>query len=172
MEMSPVLPVEIRGTLRSVIITNVCAAVGGALLLVLFIALLAGVPLALFPFFFACLVLYLVADTVNWIVRGIVLIRLDGEWLDIYRGASPSQTRIPVGQITDVHLHRRFGRQSLQILLGGEVVRLPGVTLYPGRKIWVTDDAFDGKEFGRFAAAALAYRKRPQPEASAGGATA
>lgn len=96
--------------------------------------------------------LYLVLDTAYWLWRGVHRAALGGGALHLWRGRELRHERIALAELTDAHLHRRLGRRSLQLLRGGRVVRVPGATFYPGRRVWITTDAFDHADFDRFAA--------------------
>jgi hypothetical protein len=153
--------VEIRGRFGSLLVVNVAAALAAGLMLVPVILIRPGITAGAFPVIWGMVVVWLAADTVYWRWRGVHRAVLDGEALHVYRGRTLVCERIPVSAITDVHLHRRLARRSLQILLGGEVTHVPGMTLFPGRKVWITSDAFDEADFDRFAEAALRYRGAP-----------
>lgn len=147
-----------RGSLGAFAAVNVAAAVVGGLLLAVAIGIRPGIGRSSFPLLYGLALLYLAADTVYWVRRGVHAAALEGDTLHVYRGSELRHERIPVAEITDVHLHQRLSRRSLQILLGGRVARVPGATFYPGRKVWITSDAFNLREFDGFAHAALRYR--------------
>lgn len=150
--------IELKGTAGSLVMVNVAAAVMGGLLLAGMIAIRPGIGRSAFPLLYGLALLYLVADTAYWMRRGVHAAALDGDTLHVYRGRGMRHETIALREITDVHLHRRLSRRSLQILLGGTVMRVPGATFYPGRKVWITSDAFDVAEFDRFAEAVQALR--------------
>lgn len=155
---SPSARTVLNGTAGSLLMVNVAAAVMGGLLLAGMIAIRPGIGRSAFPLLYGLALLYLVADTVYWMRRGVHAAALDGDTLHVYRGRDLRHEAIAVREITDVHLHRRLSRRSLQILLGATVMRVPGATFYPGRKVWITSDAFDLAEFDRFADAVQALR--------------
>ncbi len=158
--LAPVAPtepaIEIRASLGSFAAVNAVAALGGAAFLAAMIALRPGIIGSAFPVMYGVFLLYLALDTAYWLWRGVHRAALDGEALHLWRGRALRHERIPLGEFTDAHLHRRMGRRSLQLLRGGRVVRVPGATFYPGRKVWITSDAFDNAAFDRFAVAASA----------------
>ena len=155
---APATRVEMRGSVGAFAAVNVAAAVAGAVLLAMAIAVRPGIGRSAFPVLYGLALLYLAADTVYWMHRGVHAAALEGDTLHVYRGRALRHERIPVAQITDVHLHQRLSRRSLQILLGAKVVRVPGATFYPGPKVWITSDAFDLAEFDRFTEAAMRHR--------------
>ncbi len=108
-----------------------------------------GAPGA-FPWTFGILALWLMGDILLWRLNGVRSVRIDGEGLEVRRGWREVPQRIEMGRISEICLHQRGPRRSLQILLGQKAVRIPGIlTLYPGPKLWLTDDSFDHEEFSR-----------------------
>ncbi|HEY9054583.1 MAG TPA: hypothetical protein VIO60_07165 [Rectinemataceae bacterium] len=102
-----------------------------------------------FPWTFCILALWLMGDIALWELRGVRSVRVDGEGLEVRRGRKGVPQRIEAERISEICLHQRGPRRSLQILLGSKALRIPGfLTLYPGPKLWLTDDSFDHKEFG------------------------
>lgn len=158
---APTQRIEMRGSLGAFAAVNVAAAVMGALMLAAMIGVRPGIGRSSFPLLYGLALLYLAADTVYWLKRGVHVAALEGDTLHVYRGRELRHEQIPVAEITDVHLHQRLSRRSLQILLGDRVQRVPGFTYYPGRKVWITSYAFDLREFDRFAQAVLRYRTDP-----------
>ena len=132
-----------------IVATNIGAMVLGAVLLLL-VTLARGLfsPVLYLCF---CLVLafYMVGDVVLWWRRA------SGQSRSLmpgspFAGDRRRATWIPVSQITGVDVFSKLGRKVVNILTGGTVTRLPGVTLFSGPRIRVTSDAFNEGEFEAF----------------------
>ena len=103
-----------------------------------------------FPWTFGILAFWLLGDLALWQLHGVRSVRIDGEGLEVRRGWREVPRRIEMGRISEICLHQRGPRRSLQILLGQKAIRVPGIlTFYPGPKLWLTDDSFDHEEFSR-----------------------
>lgn len=102
-----------------------------------------------FLILWALLAAWLLGDWLVWRVRGVREIRIDSTGFEVIRGTSRRASRHEAGEITDLALHSRMSRKSLQIMMGGKVTHIPGViTLYlDPNKIWITSDAFDNSDF-------------------------
>jgi hypothetical protein len=96
---------------------------------------------------------YLLADGLVWQSRGVREIAVDEQGFTIKRGRGLRVERHSFDHVSDFHVHTRYNRKSVQILLGEKLIKIPGIiTLYPGPKIWITNDAYDSKEFDDFIA--------------------
>ncbi|TXT42877.1 MAG: hypothetical protein FD137_2009 [Spirochaetes bacterium] len=96
------------------------------------------------------LIAYMILDALVWKRRGVREVEVTSLAFKIRRGAELWQD-FSFDQVSDFHVHVRGSRKSVQILLGEKVLKVPGIiTLYPGPKIWITNDAFDDGEFDEF----------------------
>ena len=140
----------LKGTLKSLSLVNVIAAIVGFVLLFYWLNVRQSVGLGMFTTGYVIVVCYLIADTVYWICHGIHEVRIADSFIVIVRGKSNKTIRIEAHQITDIQYSNQMSRRSLQILLGNKIQRISGVfTWYPGPKIWLTSDAFDDVEFDK-----------------------
>jgi hypothetical protein len=106
------------------------------------------------------LVAYMVADALVWHSRGVREVEVGSRGFKVRRGTTrpgdgdgdtEGWREYRFDQVSDFHVHARGTRKSVQILLGEKVLKVPGIiTLYPGPKIWITNDAFDDREFEEF----------------------
>lgn len=153
--------VELNASFKRLLAVNVAAVGAGAALLAIAIAVRPGLTQRWFPLLFALSVLYLLGDTLYWLWRGVHRVVLERGVLNVYRGLALRHEAISVSRITDVHLHRRLTRRSLQVLLGSHVARVPGLTLYPGPKIWIVSDAFELSQFDELVEAVVPHAYVP-----------
>ncbi len=138
----------IKGKLKKLLGVNITGALLGSVILYLWLQIRTLRGLKPFVILYSLLVLWLVADVIYWIINGVQQIELHENNLIILRGRKRNRFHIEYDQITDLNIHKRLSRVSLQILLERKVVKIPGIfTFYPGKKIWITSDAFDEKEF-------------------------
>jgi hypothetical protein len=125
---------------------NLAGILGGGVLLY-FILRARGAPGVFLPLF-TILALWLAGDWIWWSRKGLREIRLDGSRIEVVRGRAGKMEPIEVSAISEIWLHQRGRRKSLQLLLGGRALRLPGfLTLYPYPKLWLTNDSFVDAEF-------------------------
>jgi hypothetical protein len=90
-------------------------------------------------------------DYKRWMKKGIQMVSIDTDGLTVYRGRELIQTRVDKKQITGINVFKKLNRRIVNILLGGYADKsLPGVTLFSGPRIRITDDAFREAEFGIF----------------------
>lgn len=138
----------IKGELKKLLGVNITGALLGSVILYLWLQIRTLRGLKPFIILYFLLILWLVADVIYWIINGVQQIELHENNLIILRGRKRKRFQIEYDQITDLNIHKRLSRVSLQILLESKVVKIPGIfTFYPGKKIWITSDAFDEKEF-------------------------
>lgn len=130
---------------------NTVGALFGGLALYLIFRNKNDVKTKTFLMLWGILIAYMLADALVWRVRGVREIEIDAGGFKIRRGRGKELETYRFDQVSDFHVHTRYNRKSVQILLGEKVLHVPGIiTLYPGRKIWITNDAFDSKEFDFF----------------------
>ncbi len=127
------------------------AMVGGSILLFLLLVIRLIYNPFLFILFIFLLFMYLFIDYIRWVKKGIQIVAIDKNGLTVYRGKELIQTRVDKKQITGINVFKKLNRRIVNILLGGYAdSSLPGVTLFSGQRIRITDDAFRDAEFGIF----------------------
>lgn len=139
------------GSRSSLLLVNLGAIIAG--ILILFFLLI--IRLIYNPFIFILgifvLFLYTYIEYKRWIKKGIQMVSIDKDGLTLYRGHILIQTRVDKKQITGINVFKKLNRRIVNILLGGYAdSSLPGVTLFSGPRIRITDDAFREAEFGIF----------------------
>ena len=144
----------------SVWMTTVVSALvwGIGLLLVVFLAAARGLlSVAFIAYAVIGFSAYMLIDYLWWIKRGIRVVEVDAGGINLYRGKRLLLTRIEGGQITGVNRFDKLGRVIVNIMLGGAVTRGPGVTLFSGPRLRITNDNFNNREFEQFVARAQKF---------------
>lgn len=142
------------------LIVNIAAMIGGTFIMFL----LMTVRLLFNPFLFIVgifiLFLYLAIDYSIWLKKGIHKIEIDKNGFTVYYGTELIPARIDKRQITGINDFKKLNRRIVNILLGGYSDNsIPGVTLFSGPRIRITDEAFNEAEFRVFVK--LIYDLRP-----------
>jgi len=78
------------------------------------------------------------------------MIEIDSAGLTLRRGPAGRPTVIPVSRITGVEIFNKLGRKVVNILTGGSVAKMLGITLISGPHVRIACDAFNGHEFEIF----------------------
>lgn len=142
---------RMEGTKYFLFIVNISGFILGAILL--FILLVFRILYNPFIFIIGLMILgfYFVSDYIHWQKKGIQLIEIDSDGITFCRGTAMVKSRIDKKQITSINVFKKFKRRIVNIMLGGFAdSSLPGVTLFSGSRIRITDDAFSEAEFGIF----------------------
>lgn len=142
------------------LIVSIAAMIGGTFLMfILMTARLIFNPF-LFIVGFFLLFLYLAFDYSIWIRKGIHMIEIDKNGFTVYYGTEMIPVRIDKKQITGINFFKKLNRRNLNISLGGNAEdSIPGITLFSGPRIRITDEAFNEAEFRVFVK--LIYELRP-----------
>lgn len=133
------------------LIVNIAAMIGGTFLMFILMA----ARLIFTPFLFITgifiLFIYLAVDYSIWLSRGIHMVEIDNNGFSVYYGKEMIPARIDKKQITGINYFKKFNRRIVNVLLGGNSDNsIPGVTLFSGPRIRITDEAFNDAEFGVF----------------------
>lgn len=132
-------------------LTNVGAMIGGAILIFFLLTVRLLYDPTLFVLFMIILFFYLYFDHRRWVEKGIHKISITNNGLIVYYGRNLIPSRIDKNQITGINFFKKFNRRIINILLGGQAdTSIPGVTLFSGPRIRITDDAFNDAEFTIF----------------------
>lgn len=142
------------------LIVNIAAMICGTFIMFL----LMTVRLLFNPFLFILgifiLFLYLAIDYSIWLKKGIHMIEIDKNGFTVYYGTEMIPARIDKKQITGINFFKKLNRRIVNVLLGGNAdSSIPGITLFSGPRIRITDEAFNESEFGIFVK--LLYEMRP-----------
>jgi hypothetical protein len=103
-------------------------------------------------FLFACsfIIIYMIGDYLAWKRKGIRIIEVGDNGINLYRGREKKLERIEASQITDINIFTKVRRRIVTILTGGQVYRSPGITLFKGPRIRIADDSFNDNQFTVF----------------------
>jgi len=138
----------------SLLIVNLGGVIVGALLLVVLLLVRTIFSLALFITGIGFLALYMTVDYVIWNRRGIRRIDVDQDGITLVRGNAGTLQRLERSRITSIDVFRKLNRIKVVIYTGGASEKvMPGVTLFAGPRVLVTNDAFVDQEFEKFIAA-------------------
>jgi hypothetical protein len=136
---------------RSLLAVNISAVVIGGLLLAVLLIFRLFFAWPLFLIMLGILAAYMAADYLVWQSRGIRQVIVDADGITFFRGRQQKKVVILNKQITGVNVFEKTGRRVVNILTGGRAEKLmPGVTVFSGPRIRLTDDAFSDLEFGEF----------------------
>jgi len=148
MTTEPKKPFIIKASGTDLLAVNVWAFAAGGVLLLALLLVRGLFALALFCGGLCVLAAWLAGDYWLWKKRGIRIVSVDEGGILLFRGEGLRPSRIEAREITGVDVFRKLGRVTLNVLLSGAVNRvLPGVRVFSGKRIRITSDAFDGREF-------------------------
>lgn len=139
------------GSRSNLFLINIGAMVAGIIILFFLLT----IRLIYNPFIFILgifvLFIYMFIDYKRWIKKGVQMVSIDNDGLTVYRGQKLLQNRVYKKQITGINVFKKINRRIVNILLGGYAdSSIPGVTLFSGPRIRITDDAFSEAEFNIF----------------------
>lgn len=137
---------------KSLISLNLYALAAGGLLIPVLLLLRNIWSAPTFLVMFLVLFLYLAWDYMNWIKNGIRAVELEDDGFVFYRGKNMGATRVNFSEVSDINFFEKLNSRVINILLqGGKAFcPLPGITLFSGPRIRITDETFDERRFIRF----------------------
>jgi hypothetical protein len=142
---------EASGSLAEALIVNLGVMIIAAGLLFLLLLVRTIFTLGLFIAGIVVIALYLMIDRLVWERSGIRAVEVDPDGINFYRGRERIIVRVEAGQITGINVFRKLNRKVVNIMLGGSASRvMPGVTMFSGPRIRVTNDLFNDREFDEF----------------------
>lgn len=142
---------RMEASARSLFTVNFTAVVAGSVVLLFLLLLRQIFTLIVFIAGVIVLIVYMVADYAIWQKRGIRIIEVDKDGINLYRGKKKKLTGIDKSQITGINIFTKLNRRIVTILTGGEAIKsVPGITLFSGPRIRIADDSFNDKEFALF----------------------
>ncbi len=138
----------IKAKFSYILVVNISGSVIGSVIMYFWLQLRTIRGFGTFLFLYALFLLYMIGDLIYWKHNGVHEVRLYDNYFEVIRGKKQKLIKVNYADITDINLNNKLIRVSLQILLEAKTVRIPGIyTYYPGKKIWITNDAFNEKEF-------------------------
>lgn len=94
---------------------------------------------------------YMIVDNLVWKANGIRRVEVDEEGITFYRGKDNRPQRIENTQITGIDVFGKFNRRVINIFTGGGAIKpVPGITLFSGSRVRITNDLFDNDKFKQF----------------------
>jgi hypothetical protein len=148
--------IETSGTFRmeasakSLKFVNCSAVFFGVILVFLLLFFRHIYTFGVFLFAICVILILMIGDYLVWKKKGIRVIEIDDNGINLYRGPTKLLERIEASQITDINIFKKVNRRIVTILTGGQTYRAPGVTLFKGSRIRIADDSFDDKQFTIF----------------------
>ncbi|MEO0142628.1 MAG: hypothetical protein ABIL15_04660 [candidate division WOR-3 bacterium] len=136
---------------KYLIFTNLGGIILGGILLFVLLSIRNLYTRTIFIIGVIILILYMVIDYLVWQKKGIRAIEIDKEGISLYRGREKRLVRIDKGQITDIDFFGKLGRRVVTILTTGRAIKpIPGITIFAGPRIRITDDSFNDEQFTIF----------------------
>jgi hypothetical protein len=91
---------------------------------------------------------WMFTDAIIWYYKGVHELHINNEGIRVIKGKNQVEIYIPKEKITDIMVYRKGFRKNLNIMLGNQVMDVPGIiTLYPGKRIQMFSDAFEDRDF-------------------------
>jgi hypothetical protein len=147
---------ETTGTFRmeasekSLRLVNCSAVIFGAILVFVLLFFRNIFTLGIFIFATCFILVFMIGDYLVWKKKGIRLIEVDANGINLYRGKTKQLQRIDASEITDINEFKKVNRRIVTILTGGQAVKVPGVTLFKGSRVRIADDSFNNDQFTVF----------------------
>lgn len=99
----------------------------------------------------AIIIAYQAMDFLIWYNKGIRRIEVREKRIVLFTGKEMKKQEVAVSDIKNVNLFRKVNRVTVNFLFeGGQAHRAPGVTLFSGKRLRITNDRFNDKEFDKF----------------------
>ncbi len=136
-----------KASQKFLIITNLSGLILGALIVFLF-----RKEKILFFLAFTILLIYMVGDFLIWLKIGIREIWINDREIIFLKGKNKEKILIDFKEIKEIDFFEKFGRRIINIMIeDGKTIKLtPYITFFSGKRIRITDDAFNDKEFSAF----------------------
>jgi hypothetical protein len=135
------------GKRSNLLIVNISAVVFGLILLYPF-AHISHYGLPFIVFSFVAVVLWMALDYFYWVNHGIQEIIITRKTITVFRGKNRIREDIGTDRIKDVIVIEKMGRMTMNILIDRGASRFSGLgTFYPGKRLFLTSDAFENADF-------------------------
>ena len=132
------------------VFVNSCGFIVGGILLFVLLLMRGLYLLPVFLVMLGILGTYMLMDSLVWKKNGIRRVEVDETGITLYRGKEKKPERLEAEQITGVNVFGKLNRRVVNILTGGSATRIPGVTIFSGPRVRITNDAFNDSEFDTF----------------------
>ncbi|HEC79500.1 MAG TPA: hypothetical protein ENI34_10260 [candidate division WOR-3 bacterium] len=141
--------------------TNLGGVILGAVLLFLLLLLRHIYVFILFIIGVLGIILYMAVDYIIWWKKGIRAVEVDENGVVLYRGKHRRPVKLDFEQITGIDFFTKLNRRVITILTGGKALKvIPGITLFSGPRIRITDDTFGDDEFTVFIERLKQFKKK------------
>ncbi len=155
----------IKGTMGSFVLVNVFAVSLGIIILFLIYRLDSHYGSGFLIVGSIILAVWMAADAIIWRVRGVHELEVAAGGIRVVRGIRKNESFHPFSEISAVDFRNKSSRRILNIMLESKPVRVPGVvTLFQGRRIYLTSDAYNDQEFDLLAGVLEQYCSRKNIE--------
>lgn len=136
-----------KASQKYLIITNLSGLILGSLIVFLF-----RKEKILFFLTFTILLIYMVGDFLIWLKIGIREIWINDKEIIFLKGNKKEKITINFKEIKDIDFFDKLGRRIINIIIedGKKIKLTPYITFFSGKRIRITDDAFNDKEFSNF----------------------
>ncbi|MBS4014907.1 MAG: hypothetical protein KGZ86_00485 [Candidatus Latescibacteria bacterium] len=142
---------QMHASAQSLLTVNISGIIIGIILLLLLLTIRHLYTLGLFIVGIIVIAIYMISDYLIWQKRGIRTIELDANGITLYRGKNKTVQRIDRSQITEINFFKKIKRRIVTIMLGGQVIKpTPGITLFKGNRVRISNDSFNDNEFSIF----------------------
>ena len=136
---------------KGMFFVNGCVYIIGGLVILALSMLRGFFSIPAFLVMLAIFAAYMVADNLVWKANGIRRVEIDEEGMTFYRGKDNRPQRIENTQITGIDVFGKFNRRVINIFTGGGAIKpVPGITLFSGPRVRITNDLFDNDKFKQF----------------------
>ncbi|HEX7320912.1 MAG TPA: hypothetical protein VF399_11225 [bacterium] len=135
----------------SLLIVNLGGVIVGIILLLLLLFIRTIFTLGLFIIGSFIIALYMLVDYLMWHKNGVRMVTVDGQGIALRRGEALISSRILKEQVSQVNVYYKLNRAQIVIFTGGTPEKVaPGVTLFTGPRVRLTNDAFADRDFDEF----------------------
>jgi len=135
----------------SLLVVNLGGIIVGIILLFLLLLVRTIFMLGLFIFGSIVIALYMLVDYLLWQKNGVRSVTVDGQGIILRRGEALAKARILKEQVNQINVYRKLNRVQVIIFTGGAPEKVaPGVTLFTGPRVRLTNDAFSDQDFQEF----------------------
>jgi hypothetical protein len=135
----------------SLLVVNLGSVITGVILLFLLLLVRTIFTLGLFIVGSFMIAPYMLVDYLMWHKNGVRSVTVDSQGITLRRGEALISSRIMIEQFNEVNVYHKLNRAQVVIFTGGAPEKAaPGVTLFTGPRVRLTNDAFSDRDFDEF----------------------
>ena len=136
---------------KGMFFVNGCVYIIGGLIIAVLAMARGFFSIPAFLVMLAIFAAYMIIDHRVWLRNGIRRVEVDESGITFYRGKEKKVQRIENSRITGVNVFGKLNRRVVNIFTGGGAVKpVPGITLFSGPRVHITNDLFNDDEFKLF----------------------